>query len=144
MNRNTKTTLLVAGLVLVGFILGIAAGSGDEPEKTAAAAETVTVVKTDTVTHTETVTRTRTRVKYRTRVKVKYKTVTEAAPQPVAADAGTDLDAGDGCSPEYQGACVPDGAGDVNCTDLSDTDFDSVGSDPYGLDRDGDGIACES
>jgi hypothetical protein len=145
MSRNTKTTLLVAGLILVGFILGAAVGSGDEPEKTAATtAETVTVVRTDTVTNTETVTKTKTRVKYRTRVKVKYRTVTEAAPQPVAADADADLGGGDGCSPEYEGACVPDDAGDVNCTDLSDTDIDSVGSDPYGLDRDGDGIACES
>lgn len=142
MNRNTKTTLLVAGLVLVGFLLGLAAGSGgDEPQQTAAAAaETVTVARTDTVTRTETVVRTRTRVKYRTRVKVRYRTVTEPAPAaaPVAADSS------DGCSPEYAGACVPDDAGDVNCTDLYDTDFDSVGSDPYGLDRDGDGIACES
>lgn len=39
---------------------------------------------------------------------------------------------------------MPDDGYDVNCTDLAESDFDSVGGDPYGLDRDGDGIACES
>ncbi len=48
------------------------------------------------------------------------------------------------CSSEYEGACVPTDQGDVDCTELPDSDFQSVGSDPYGLDRDGDGVACES
>lgn len=59
-------------------------------------------------------------------------------------EAAADSSAADGCSPEYEGACVPDNVGDVDCTELSDSDFSSVGSDPYGLDADGDGIACES
>jgi resuscitation-promoting factor RpfB len=140
MDRNTKLTLLVAGLIVIGFVLGIAVGSGDEPQTTA---QTRTVVSTDTITRTETRTETvtHTRTRYRTRIKVKYRTVTEAAPEPLA---GSDDSDGDGCSSEYVGACVPDDAGDVNCTDLAESDFDSVGSDPYGLDRDGDGIACES
>jgi hypothetical protein len=37
-----------------------------------------------------------------------------------------------------------DGTNDVNCGDISETDFNSVGDDPDGLDRDGDGVACES
>jgi hypothetical protein len=143
MNRNTKMTLLVAGLVLIGFVLGVAAGSGDDSDT-----KTVTVASgttsTATVTHTQTVTRTHVRTKYKTRVKVKvkYRTVTEQAPAVDATDGGAA--GGDGCSPEYSGACVPDDAGDVDCTELADSDFASVGSDPYGLDADGDGVACES
>jgi hypothetical protein len=142
MDRNTKLTLLVAGLIAIGFVLGIAVGSGDEPKATA---QTTTVVSTNTITRTETrtetVTHTRTRTRYRTRVKVKYRTVTEPAP---IAPSDEDDGGGDGCSAEYVGACVPDAGYDVNCPDLAESDFDSVGSDPYGLDRDGDGIACES
>jgi hypothetical protein len=48
------------------------------------------------------------------------------------------------CDPNYKGACVPTGHGDVNCADVHATDIQVVGKDPYGLDGDGDGIACES
>jgi hypothetical protein len=48
------------------------------------------------------------------------------------------------CDPNYEGACVPTGYGDVDCGDLIETDFNVVGVDIDGLDGDGDGIACES
>jgi hypothetical protein len=48
------------------------------------------------------------------------------------------------CDPNYKGACVPTGHGDVNCADVHETDIQVVGDDPYGLDGDGDGTACES
>jgi hypothetical protein len=140
---NTKLTLLVAGLVLIGLLTGVAVGSGDEgPSEIRAVTIARTVVSTDTVTQTETVTRTQVKVKvrYKTRVKVKYRTVTEPAPA-YGDDTGLD-DAG--CSDEYVGACVPADAYDVDCGELVESDFDSVGSDPYGLDADGDGVACES
>jgi hypothetical protein len=57
--------------------------------------------------------------------------------------AGTDSST-DECDPNYEGACVPTGVGDVDCGDLVETDFDVVGYDVDGLDGDGDGIACES
>jgi hypothetical protein len=138
---NTKLTLLVAGLVLIGLLTGIVVGSGDEgPIEAGTVTVARTVVSTDTVTRTETVTRTRVKVKYKTRVKVKYRTVTESAPA-----YGDDAGSGEaGCSDEYVGACVPADAYDVDCGELVDSDFDSVGSDPYGLDADGDGVACES
>ena len=44
----------------------------------------------------------------------------------------------------YAGACVPTGNDDVNCADVQETDIHVVGKDPYGLDGDGDGTACES
>ena len=48
-----------------------------------------------------------------------------------------------GCHPAYEGACIPRG-GDVDCTEIPEQDFASIGSDPYRLDADGDGVACES
>jgi len=58
---------------------------------------------------------------------------------------------GAGCDPNYAGACVPI-ASDVDCAGGSGNgpayvyakDFRVVGTDIYGLDADGDGIACES
>lgn len=80
------------------------------------------------------------------------KTITETTPADSFGEGGdgdtdtTDDIGGDGCSDSYEGACLDpsDGYNDVNCTDILDTDFDSVGDDPYALDRDADGIACES
>lgn len=53
------------------------------------------------------------------------------------------------CHPSYQGACVPI-ASDVDCAGGSGNGpayvrgpVKVVGPDVYGLDRDGDGIACD-
>lgn len=57
--------------------------------------------------------------------------------------------AGEGCDPNYEGACVPI-ASDVDCASGSgngpayvEGPVYVVGGDPYDLDRDGDGVACE-
>ncbi|WP_433307667.1 G5 domain-containing protein [Actinoplanes sp. CA-030573] len=57
--------------------------------------------------------------------------------------------AGDGCNPNYS-PCVPI-ASDVDCAGGSgngpvyvDGPIQVIGSDPYDLDRDGDGVACDS
>jgi hypothetical protein len=54
------------------------------------------------------------------------------------------------CHPSYEGACVPVGVSDVDCAGGSGDGpyyvrgpIHVVGPDEYGLDRDGDGIACE-
>lgn len=54
----------------------------------------------------------------------------------------------DGCDPNYEGACVPI-ASDVDCAGGSGNGPEYVqgpvrvvGTDIYGLDRDGDGIGC--
>jgi hypothetical protein len=47
------------------------------------------------------------------------------------------------CNPNYTGVCLQL-TGDVNCGDISARNFGSVGSDPFRLDGDNDGIACES
>ena len=53
------------------------------------------------------------------------------------------------CDPNYSGKCVPI-ASDVDCAGGSgngpayvDGPVHVVGSDIYGLDRDGDGVACD-
>lgn len=58
----------------------------------------------------------------------------------------------DGCDPNYSGVCVPVSS-DVDCASSSGSgngpDYVQgpvyvVGADIYDLDRDGDGVACES
>jgi hypothetical protein len=74
-------------------------------------------------------------------------------PPPRATSATSAPTSGDHpCSSEYEGACVPAGVEDVDCGGGSgngpyyvyEKNFRSVGSDPYGLDADKDGYACES
>ncbi len=48
-----------------------------------------------------------------------------------------------GCDPNYSGACVPAYPPDVDCGEIPDRNFASIGSDPHNLDVDHDGIACE-
>jgi hypothetical protein len=51
---------------------------------------------------------------------------------------------GGGCNPNYAGACIPNVPYDLDCSDVSATNFRVVGTDVYNFDRDGNGIACES
>jgi len=46
------------------------------------------------------------------------------------------------CDPNYEGVCIPLNSPDLDCADFSSS-IKVVGSDKHGLDRDGDGIACE-
>ena len=120
--------------VVAGAGLGIAlGGANSDPFET--------VVKTvggkrRTVTETETVTKTKT------------VTETEEAPDALSGGATTsDDDAdGDGCSDSYEGPCLDpaDGSTDIDCTKIRQKDFNSVGDDPYGLDPNGDTVACAS
>jgi hypothetical protein len=55
------------------------------------------------------------------------------------------------CDPAYSGACLHDGIGDYDCAGGSGNGPNYVTGpirvrppDPFGLDRDGDGIGCES
>ena len=72
-------------------------------------------------------------------------------PAPVAAPEPESAPVSDGCYPNYADACVPI-ASDVDCAGGGSGDGPGyvdgpvriVGSDIYDLDRDGDGIACDS
>ncbi|MFB2598205.1 G5 domain-containing protein [Herbiconiux sp. P17] len=76
--------------------------------------------------------------------------VAQPAPLPeVPAESAPVPDDGGGCDPNYSGACVPI-ASDVDCAGGSGNGpayvqgpVYIVGGDPYDLDRDGDGIACD-
>ncbi len=54
------------------------------------------------------------------------------------------------CDPNYAGQCLKDGIGDYDCSSGSGNGPNYVygtvrvvGSDPFGLDRDNDGLGCE-
>jgi len=49
-----------------------------------------------------------------------------------------------GCDPSYPTVCIPPYPPDLDCADVSYTDFAVAGSDPHGFDGDGDGVGCES
>jgi hypothetical protein len=52
---------------------------------------------------------------------------------------------GGGCTAAYPDFCIPELSGDAyNCSDFSQKGFTALAPDPYRLDRDNDGIACES
>ena len=61
--------------------------------------------------------------------------------QPAPAAPPEPSGSGSGCDPNYSG-CVPAYPPDVNCPEV-DGPVQVLGSDPHGLDRDGDGVACE-
>lgn len=46
------------------------------------------------------------------------------------------------CDPNYSGVCIPRNSPDLDCADVG-KNIRVSGSDPHGLDRDGDGIGCE-
>lgn len=74
--------------------------------------------------------------------------VAYAAEQAVEAEA--EDDGGGDCDPNYEGACLKPDSLDYDCAGGSGDGPDytgpvqSVGEDPYDLDRDGDGSACET
>lgn len=65
------------------------------------------------------------------------------------AQTAPDATPGSDCDPNYEGACLDPSSADYDCAGGSGDGPDytgpvrSVGSDPFDLDRDGDGLACE-
>jgi hypothetical protein len=48
------------------------------------------------------------------------------------------------CDSSYPDTCIPSPPPNLNCGDISDKRFEVLSPDPHVLDRDGDGIGCES
>ena len=48
------------------------------------------------------------------------------------------------CHPDYESVCIPYSEYDLDCDEIKYSDFKVGSKDPYGFDRDGDGIGCES
>jgi hypothetical protein len=72
---------------------------------------------------------------------------TTAAPRPAPTTAAAPAN----CDPSYVGQCLHDGIGDYDCAGGSGNGPNYVsgpvrvvGSDPFGLDADGDGTGCEN
>lgn len=131
MDPNARAVAIVVALVLSGLGLGIFIGGLGGPG-------TETIVETVEVTEDRTVTRTVTRTRTVTAQNAQQ-TVTTG---PDGFVTTSTIPAG-GCSPAYSGACVPAGEQQVSCSQIPDRDFSSVADDPYALDPDEDGIACE-
>ncbi len=77
----------------------------------------------------------------------------KAAADRAAADAARDAQApqtlaappsGGDCHASYPDFCIPASGGDVDCGELTQKDFTALEPDPYGLDGNNDGVACES
>ncbi len=71
-----------------------------------------------------------------------------AAPMPEEPEQGTE--ASPECDPNYEGACLDPNSSDYDCEggtgdgpDYTGT-VSVIGDDPYDLDRDGDGVACDA
>ncbi len=48
------------------------------------------------------------------------------------------------CDPSYPTLCLPDGGEDLNCDDVQRVEFPVLPPDYHWLDRDGDGLGCDS
>jgi micrococcal nuclease len=60
-----------------------------------------------------------------------------------ACDTGGGGDDGE-CHPSYPTVCIPPPPPDLDCADVTETNFEVVPPDPHGFDGDGDGIGCEA
>lgn len=74
------------------------------------------------------------------------------APAPPARPVAPAPSAGGGCHPSYSGTCIPEDVFDADCAGgggngpwyVQEKDIKVVGPDVFELDRDGNGIGCES
>jgi hypothetical protein len=48
------------------------------------------------------------------------------------------------CSSSYPDFCIPPPPPDLDCADVSGTNFTVIGSDPHGFDGNNDGVGCET
>ena len=48
------------------------------------------------------------------------------------------------CDPSYPDFCIPPPPPDLDCADVSGSNFTVVGKDPHGFDGNDDGVGCES
>jgi hypothetical protein len=75
-----------------------------------------------------------------------------ARPATTAAPVTAAPSRGSGCHPSYQGTCIPADVSDADCAGgsgngpyyVQEKNIRVVGQDVFDLDRDGDGIGCES
>jgi hypothetical protein len=143
---NKRPLKIIGGLVAALLLMGIGAALGGGGDTTQAAAltsrPTVTVTSETTVTAAARPNVTLTATATATVTK-KVRTTVTAKPAAPRAQAASN------CTPGYS-PCLPP-ADDYDCAggsgngpEYADGPIAVTGSDPYGLDADGDGVACES
>lgn len=138
MARRTLTSAAMA-TVLVVAVLAVPAAA--QTTTTSSTTSTSTTSSTSTTTSTSTTSIPPTTVAPSTTA-----APTTAAPTTVPGPAPTTVPA-PSCDPSYPELCIPPGPPDVDCGSAvigGRTDFRALPPDPHGLDRDGDGRACES
>jgi hypothetical protein len=144
--------LIAAVLILIALLVSSCVGDpfapGEDTVELAASEPASTTVTTSTVVSTtEPPSPTTTKPPVTTKPKVRATSPpTTRRPKPPA----TRAPASD-CHPSYSGACLRTSAGDYDCAGGSGNGPNYVqgpirvrGADPFGLDRDGDGVACEA
>lgn len=148
----------VVGALLLGFAFGQSGGGETSATTATVAAPVATITETATEQVTETVTERVTEVTTETTTELVTEVTTEVVTEQIAAPAAPPAppaalplapDVADepvgaapaGCDPNYSG-CVPAYPPDVNCPDVAGP-VTVLGSDPHGLDGNGDGVGCE-
>ena len=122
------------------------------PSTPATATPTKTATPTATATHTATPTATATKTPTATATKTPTATATKtptATPTKTPTATATHTATATATPPDLVGACGTCALTDCNCSDFAthaqaQTCFNADPSDPFGLDGDNDGIACES
>jgi hypothetical protein len=131
-----------AGLTwgVIGFVVGAAAGGAgaqQEPPTVTVTSIVTSIVPAATTTTTEPPATT-----------AKAATTTRR-PRPATTTTRLQLTATSKapmrhCDPSYPDFCIPPAPPDLDCADVTGSNFAVLAPDPHGFDREGDGLGCES
>jgi hypothetical protein len=128
-------------LGVVGFMLGAFVGSAGQEEQPVRTV-TVTSIVTSLVTRAATTTTRRpttTEPATTTTRRPRPATTTTRRPRPPTTQPPVQ-----NCDPSYPDFCIPPPPPDLNCADISGSNFTVLPPDPHRFDREGDGLGCES
>jgi hypothetical protein len=145
MKRPWRTWVLLVALALIAiFALGAIVGDGDiDPARTA------TEQRVSTAPDAPAQARAEQRRQQRRQAAARQRRQAAAERRARQAAAPAPAQPQGNCDSNYEGACLDAASADYDCQGGSGDGPDytgpvrSVGSDPFGLDRDGDGAACE-
>jgi hypothetical protein len=127
-------------LGVVGFLLGAFVANAGQGEQVRTV--TVTSIVTSLVTLAPTTTTRRpttTEPATTTTRRPRPATTTTRRPRPP-----TTQPPAQNCDPSYPDFCIPPPPPDLNCADISGSNFTVLPPDPHRFDREGDGLGCES
>jgi hypothetical protein len=138
MDRSVSRRRMWMGIAVLAVVL--AAGFGGEQQ----VAQPITTTSASTVTASPSTTAAPTITRPRATTTTRRATPTTRKATPTTAAPARN------CDPAYPDACLHDGTGDYDCAGGSGNGPNYVSGpirvlppDPFGLDRDGDGVGCE-